>query len=105
MHPYEDILNFGDIAVHQGHVLFAVEHALKDDRLKRTVLSRQGRLRHALHQLLVVATVADQIGDCHQGQSVLGREDLELGQTRHVGLVLGHNLTENPRGVLPRHSA
>ena len=56
------------------------------------------------HQLLVVASVTDQVGDGDDGQLVLAANCFELGQPGHVGLVGGHDLAQHARGVLARQA-
>ena len=105
MHPHEQIALVRDVTVDEREVLFVVEHRLKDERLEVTVLGRQGRLGDAAHQLLVVAAVADEIGDGDERQTVALREGFQFGQPGHIGLVGRHDLTEHPRRVLTREAA
>ena len=44
--------------------------------------------RHAAHELLAVAAVADEVGDRDEHEAVLGGERLELGQALHRAVVV-----------------
>src|SRR5665213_1547849 len=63
VNPNEHVASRGDVAVDQRHVLLAVEDVLKHEGLELTVLGRHRRLCDSLHQLLVSASVANQVGD------------------------------------------
>ena len=59
----------------------------------------------APHELLALAAVADEVGDRDQQQAVLVAELLELGQARHVALVLADDLAQDPGRIQPGHAA
>ena len=77
-------------------MLLAVEHRLVDVGPELAALGGDAGLGDQPHQLLVAAPVPDQVGDGDDGQVVLLGEPLELGQARHLRLVLGHDLAQHP---------
>ncbi len=101
--PHEDVALAPDIAPHHGQVVLAVELGLVD--VPREVAEFGGdprRTGDALHQLVLVAPVPDEIGDGDELQPVRLGELLELGQARHAGLVGRHELAQHPGGVQAR---
>ena len=88
VHAHEHVRLARDLAAHEREVLDAVEQRLEHVRGEVAVLRRDARLRHAPHELLAVAAVADEIGDRDEHEAVLGREALEVGQALHRAVVV-----------------
>ena len=80
MHTDEHVRLARDLAPHEREVLGPVEQRLEHVRGEVAVLRRDARLRHAAHELLAMAAVADEIGDREEHQTVLRGEALEVGQ-------------------------
>ena len=88
MHAHEHVLVPGDLAADEREVLHAVEQRLEHVRGEVAVLRGDPRLRHAPHELLAMAPVADEVGDREQHEAVLGRERLEVGHALHRAVVV-----------------
>ncbi len=85
-------------------MLLAVEHRLEHNALELAELRGDRRLGQATHELLVLAPVADEIGDGDEQQPVLVGEALELRCASHVHLLLVDDLTEHAGGVQARET-
>ena len=79
-------------------MLLVVEHGLVDESAELPALGRDASLGDQPDQLLVLAPVADEVGDGDQRQVVLLGEALEVGQAGHLRLVLGHDFAQDPGG-------
>ena len=103
MHPDQHV----GLALHRTadhrHVLLTVEQRLVDVAGEVAPRRRDVGLGDALDQLLLLAPVADHLGDRDHQQAVLLSEPLELGHPGHVHLVLVDDLAQDPRRVQPGH--
>mmetsp|Transcript_4917 Transcript_4917/g.21990 ORF Transcript_4917/g.21990 Transcript_4917/m.21990 type:complete len:547 (+) Transcript_4917:37-1677(+) len=87
------------IAVHERHVLDAVELGPVGDGGELPVVGGDPRRRGPLHQRLPLAPVPDEVGDEHHLEPVLLGELPELGQARHAAVGVVHDLAEDARGA------
>lgn len=86
----------GDQTVRERHVLLSVDLRAEEVRVEQTVVRLEGNrpFDHGLHELLVLASILDQVRDGADLEVVLGSEDLELGHPRH-GPVVVHDLADD----------
>ena len=95
--PDEHVVGAGHVAHDERQVLLVVQHGLVDVGAELPVLGRDARLGHEADELLVLAAVADEVGDGDEREVVLLGEALQVRQAGHLGLVLGHDLAEHAR--------
>ena len=93
--PDEHVLGAGHLAHDERQVLLAVQHRLVDVGPELPACGRDAGLGDQADELLVLAPVADQVGDGDERQVVLLGEALQVGQPGHLGLVLGHDLAQH----------
>ena len=105
MHPHEHVVLAGHRAPHHGDVLLAVEQRLVGVAGEVAPLGGDAGLGDATHELLVLAPVADEVGDRDHQQPVLVGEALQLGHPGHVRLLVVDDLAEQPGRVEARHAA
>ena len=102
VHADEDVLGAGHVAHDEREVLLVVEHRLVHEGTELAALRRDAGLGDQPDQLLVLAAVADEVGDGDEREVVLLGEALEVGQAGHLRLVLGHDLAQAPRRATAR---
>ena len=95
VHPHEHVLGPLHVAAHERDVVLAVEHRLEHDALELAELRRDRRLGEPADELLVLAPVADEVGDRDEQQAVLVGEPFELGRAGHVHLLLVDDLAQH----------
>ena len=83
MHPHEHVVLALHRALHQRDVLLAVEQRLVHVAGEVAPLGGDAGLGDPLHQLLVLAAVADELGDRDEQQAVLVAELDEVGDPGH----------------------
>ena len=84
-----------DLALDQGHVVFAVEHRLVGVDGELPVVGGDPGVGDPAHQLVLVPAVPDQVGDGDEVQPVLVGELDQLGQPGHARLVLADHLAQD----------
>ena len=104
VHAHEHVVLAGHGAPDHGDVLLAVEERLVGVAGEVAPLGGDAGLGDAADELLVLAAVADEVGDRDHQQAVLVGEPLELGHAGHVGLLVVDDLAEQPGRVEPGHA-
>ena len=104
VHAHEHVLLARDLALHERHVLGAVEQRLEHEAGEVAVTGRDARLGHPAHQLLGVPSVADEVGDGDELEAVLLGELLEARHARHAAVVV-HDFGEHAGGVHAREAS
>jgi hypothetical protein len=104
VHPHQHRLGPGDVALDERHVFGAVEQGLgRRGRRRSPTGSAPGPHRWLDHQLLVLTTVADQVGDRDDQQAVLGGEDGQLRDPGHRAVVVD-DLAQHAGRLEPREA-
>ena len=93
----EHVLLPVDLAPHERHVVLAAQLLAERDRDELTVCRREADARRSLDELLVTATVLDQVGDRDHLQPVTGAVRDEVGHPCHRPVVV-HDLANDARG-------
>ncbi len=71
VHPHQGVLTAIHIALDQGYVVLAVEHRLVGVHGEVPVVGGNSGIGDTPHQLVLSATVADQVGDGDEMEAVL----------------------------------
>ena len=103
MHLHQHLVHALDRALDQGHVLLTVQQRLIGVAGEVAPAGRDGGLGDPADELLVLAAVADQVGDGQDRQLVLDREALQVRHPGH-GAVLVDDLAQHPGRVAPGHA-
>jgi hypothetical protein len=88
VHPHQDIVLALHRALHEGHVLFAVEQRFVHVAGEVAPRGRHPRLGDPPDELLVLAAVLDQLGDADHQQTVFLAELHQVGNPCHRAVVV-----------------
>ncbi len=95
VHPDEDILAIGDIAVDERDMLSGVDVVLESGDPEFTERRRQTRIRHAMHQPLILQAMRDELRHGDEGEPVLRGKSVELIALGRRAVVV-EDLTDHP---------
>jgi hypothetical protein len=94
VHPHQDVLGAGDLALDHRDVVLVVDQRAVPDGVELAVGGWQLGRHDALDQLLRAPPVGDQVGDGDHLQIVPGAVVDQVGDPRH-GAVLVHHLADH----------
>ena len=97
MHAHQHVVGARDLALDQRHVVLVVHQRAVADDGELAERGRHPRLHHALHELVVLAPVGDQIGDGDHLQAVALAVRDQVGHPRHRPVVV-HDLADHAGG-------
>ncbi len=95
MHPAQQVLPVGDIALYQRHVMLPVQLIHITVGPEISVFGGHLHIGHPLYQLVMDLPVLLQLGDGDQADPMLFGKGFQLRSTHH-GAVLPHDLAAKP---------